>query len=112
MLIAGVIAAAIMAGLKALNIESPIDEVTVAANIGMFTWWVLDRRKVDKKILKSSNYEVERKFRDPGFWTPWIAILVQVAMSLTAIDIPVYIIPVAGGAIASLFNRKGPRAPK
>ena len=111
-LIAGAIAAAIVIGLKALSIESPIDETVITANIGMLLWWVFDRRKVDKKIVRSLENERMLKWRDPGYWTPWITIVVEVVIHFTGAPIPLYVVPVAGSIVASLFNRKGPRAPK
>lgn len=111
-LIAIVVGTAIVAVLKAFGIESPVDETTIVTTLGMFGWWVLDRRNVDEKIRAKKESEILLKWKDPGFWTPWVTLAVEIIMHFTGSPIPMYIIPIAGSIIASFFNRKGPRAPK
>lgn len=111
-LIAVIVGAALTAALKIMGIKSPIDEATIVTTLGMFAWWVFDRRVVDKKIREKKSSEIMLKWKDPGFWTPWVTLAIEIITHFTGSPIPMYIIPIAGSIVASIFNRKGPRAPK
>lgn len=111
-LAAGVIATAIIAGLKSIGIESPVDELTLSTNLAMIMYAVYSRLSANEKIKKHDPDEAAKKFKDPAFWTPFVTIAVEVAIYFTGANIPIYLIPVLGSIVAGLFNRYGPRAPK